>query len=623
MGELNTHKIANIETRQKFIRHLLDDIEALKEMLEAGMIEKGIVRIGAEQEFCLVNQNWRPSPNAPSILAAIDDPHFTTELAKYNLEINLDPFELKTDAFSKMESQLQTLLHKAKKAASEKDNHVILSGILPSISTHEVGINFMTEHARYFALNDMLKKLRGADFRMHLSGVDELSIRHNSVMFEACNTSFQMHLQIDPDDFISSYNWSQAISGPILGISVNSPLLFGRELWQETRVALFQQSIDTRDVSNALKDQQPRVTFGEAWESGTIVDIFKNEISRYRIILSKDIEESSLEQLKNNVTPKLQALNLHNGTIYRWNRACYGVGGGKAHVRIENRYIPAGPTVLDQMANFAFWVGLMVGRPEKFDHIHDKMEFKDAKSNFIKAARYGTESVMYWMGNKIAVRELVLNKLLPIAYSGLKKMQINPDDINRLLGVIEARTKSHTPSQWIIESYRNLKKVMKQDDALIELTKSIYDHQKTDLPVHQWKVREAQTSKNSNATKVGHIMSSKLLTAFMDDTAELTLRIMEWKNIHHMPIVDENEFLVGLLTWTHIKRFHEKKSAKDETIAVFNIMEKAVLTAKTSTPIQEAIDLMKKNEIGCLPVLNKKQLVGIVTIKDLLPFDHD
>ena len=316
------------------------------------LIEREPIRIGAEQEFCLVNEHWRPAKNAVEILEAIKDEHFTTELAAFNLEINLDPFELKDKAFTEMGKQLKGLLSHAEKVAAEHGSKIVLSGILPSISEEEVSLDYMTPNVRYYALNDKMKELRGGDFRMLLSGVNELSIFHDTVMYEACNTSFQMHLQIDPQDMISSYNWSQAIAGPVLGICVNSPLLLGRELWSETRIALFQQSIDTRKVSNALSDKEARVSFGKEWATGDLVDLFKKEVIRHSIILTKEIEEDSMELVKEGKIPKLAAMNLHNGTVYRWNRPCYGAAGGTAHVRIENRYIPSGPSVDDEMANF-------------------------------------------------------------------------------------------------------------------------------------------------------------------------------------------------------------------------------------------------------------------------------
>lgn len=621
MGVLDTHVTSNRTKRQQFIKHLLDDIAALEYMLEHQLIEKGIQRIGAEQELCLLNSAWRPSDKAALVLKQVDDPHFTTELAKYNLEINLDPFDLNHEAFAKIEQQLQQLLAKVNKVAHKHQTKVVLTGILPSISTHEIDLQYMTELPRYFALNEQLKALRGGDFSMHLTGVDELSIRHDCVMFEACNTSFQMHLQIDPDDFVSSYNWSQAIAGPVLGVSVGSPLLFGRELWQETRVALFQQSIDTRNSSYALKDQQARVTFGESWASGSVIDLIKHEVSRYKIILSKDIEASSMDLVRSGVIPKLEALNLHNGTIYPWNRPCYGVGGGKAHLRIENRYIAAGPTVADQMANFAFWVGLMIGRPTAFDDMTTQMDFKHAKSNFMKAAQYGSEALQWWNGSYHTLQDLLLKEFIPIAAKGLAQINMPVSAIDHYLGTIKKRVATHTASQWMVKAYRNNKKQLKQDQALIALTQQLYTKQQTNHPIHCWDIPKLDTLAHEHASKIGHIMSTQLFTAFLDDTAEFTLRIMAWKKIHHLPVVDHHENLVGLLTWTHLD--HLKQATQSENLGtVADIMVKTVITADVSLAISDAIAKMKKLEIGCLPVMQKNQLVGIVTIEDISRFDQ-
>ncbi len=618
MGEQKVDRSINKEDRAKFIGYLLNDIKALEDMLEKGIIEDDIIRIGSEQEFCLVTENWRPSDRAEEILAAINDPHFTTELARFNLEINLDPIELKEDCFSIVEDQLNTLLKKGKEVAEKYNTKIVLTGILPTISKNELEFYYMTPQPRYWALNNMIKELRGGDFQLHIKGVDDLSINHDSVMFEACNTSFQMHLQIAPQDFISSYNWAQAISGPVLGISANSPLLLGRELWNETRIALFQQSIDTRHSSYALKDQQARVSFGTQWESGSVAEIFKDDIAQHKVILSKEIEKDSLEELENGNIPKLTALNLHNGTIYKWNRPCYGVGGGKPHIRIENRYIASGPSTLDEMATFAFWVGLMVGRPKKFDDMPSVMDFRDAKDNFIKAARSGKYSVLNWMGKNISVKDLIIEELLPMAYSGLEKMNIDPDDIEKYMKVIEERALGITGSQWMITNYRSLRKTMKKDDALRILTKTIYENQQNGGVLNDWLNLGKEEAILSSAHLVGHIMSTQLFTVNENDSASLATSIMDWKNIHHVPVEDQSKKLCGLLTWTHMKKHQKSDSVKK----VSDIMVKDVSTVTPSTPIDEAIAIMKKNEYGCLPVVKETELVGIITIKDVIPFDN-
>ncbi len=621
MGEHNVKLHTNQKSRAAFIAHLLDDIEALEMMLEQKMIETGITRIGAEQEFCLVDQYWRPSNNAEEILNDLNDSHFTTELAKYNLEINLDPYELKTDCFSVLENQLTKLLDKAKKVAKKHNSKVILTGILPTIRKKHIELDYMTPNPRYWALNEILRSQRGTDFELHIRGVDEISIHHESVLFEACNTSFQMHLQISPEDFISSYNWAQAISGPVLGISTNSPLLFGRELWSETRIALFRQSMDIRSSSYALKDRRARVSFSNQWASGSVADIFKNDIAQHKIVLSRDISRSSVAMLKNGQIPKLKALSLHNGTVYRWNRPCYGVGNGKPHVRIENRYIPSGPTIIDQVANFAFWAGLMVGRPSKYNNMQSQMDFRDAKGNFVKAARIGKESILRWMDNSISVADLVVKELLPIAYAGLEKVGVDSHDRERLLKIIEMRAKGISASEWNIQNYRFLKNNMSQDNALRALTKTIYENQQNQTPVHEWDPIKNVPKLHKEASLIGHIMSTQLFTVDEHDLATLATNIMKWKNIHHVPVESESGKLCGLLTWSHAEKYQKRGKTETEFI-VSDIMVKEVITVHPNTPIQEAIDIMKKYEIGCLPVLQSQDLVGIVTIKDVIPFDY-
>ncbi|MDH5367305.1 MAG: CBS domain-containing protein [Cyclobacteriaceae bacterium] len=619
MGEQNVNSAIDNKARSVFIKSLLNDISALDIMLEKDLIESDITRIGAEQEFCLVTENWRPSKKAVEILNDINDSHFTTELALYNLEINLDPVEMSSNCFSHLEKQLNTLLSKARNASKKHNTNIILTGILPTISKNELQFDYMTPNPRYWELNNMIRKLRGTDFELHIRGVDELSLIHDSVLFEACNTSFQMHLQIAPKDFIASYNWAQAITGPILGVCTNSPLLLGRELWSETRIALFRQSIDIRNLSHSPKNQEARVNFSDAWATGTVADIFKNDIAMHKVILSREIESDALIELESGKLPKLHALNLHNGTVYRWNRPCYGSNGKKAHLRIENRYIPSGPTTVDEIANFAFWAGLMIGRPPQFDDMPNCMDFKDAKTNFIKTARSGKESVLMWNDTSLSVKDLVINELLPMAYSGLEKASINKSDIERLLGIIDARARGMTGSQWKTKNYRQLRKSMKQDDALLTLTKSIYNNQQSNIPVHKWPSIKKRSNPLETASQVGHIMTTQLFTVNENDLAELATRIMLWKNIHHLPVENNAGEFCGLLTWTHMKR---QKELKGSNKIVADIMTKEVLTTEVRAKIKDIIQLMKKHEIGCLPVIRKKQLVGIVTINDLTKFDN-
>ena len=622
MGEFKVSDIGKRERRAKFIKNLLDDLECLEIMLRDGMVEDDRLRIGAEQEFCLITDQWRPATTFQAILDELNDDHFTTELAQYNLELNLDPLELETSCFSILEDNLRTNMNRAESAANKHHSKTVLTGILPTISLNELELEYMTPADRYYMLNQRLKELRGGDFTIGLKGVDDLSITHDSVLFEACNTSFQMHLQVKPDDFVSSYNWAQAISGPVMGISVNSPLLLGRELWSETRIALFQQSIDTRFSSYALKNQVPRVTYGNEWSQGSILDIYKSDIVRHKAILARELNSNSKEDLKAGKVPRLEALCVFNGTIYRWNRPCYGVSGGKPHLRIENRYIPSGPSILDEVSNFAFWVGLMHGRPQEFDDLPGKIDFRDAKSNFLKAARHGKQSVMVWQDEQISVRTLVERELLPIAEKGLKSLGIVQDDIDRYLGVIEQRTKSQTGSQWMIRNYRHLNDKLKTDDALMALTKHIYLTQQDNQPIHEWKDIEVRESAHEDAHLVHHIMSTQLVTINEKDLAELAVRIMQWEDIHHLPVVNEQGELTGLLTWRHMQKFEKEEGAHGEQ-SVSDIMTHDVFTVRPKTEIAAAIKIMKRHEFGCLPVVSGRELVGIITIDDVIKFAND
>ncbi|MEH6536837.1 MAG: CBS domain-containing protein [Psychroserpens sp.] len=615
MGNLNVTQLSKKKDKANYIHHLTKDIEALEYMIDKNMIEKAPIRIGAEQEFCLVNDEFLPNNNALDILKAIDDDHFTTEIGNYNLEINLDPFELKDDCFSKLHQQLKDLLAKAKTEAEKHNTKIALTGILPTLSLKHISIDNMTPIQRYYVLNEAIKASRKQDFNIHIKGVDELNLLHDSVMLEGCNTSFQAHLQINPDDFIKSYNWAQAISGPILSVCANSPLLFGKELWSETRIALFTQSVDTRANSFLLNEKQSRVSFGNHWETGSISDIFKDNISRFRSLVTAEFEKDSLEMLQNGDTPKLKALCLHNGTVYRWNRLCYGVGDGKPHLRIENRYIPSGPTMKDEIANMMFWVGVMVGRPKSEDNIHETMDFKDAKSNFFTAARYGMTAQFNWKGKTISSERLILDELLPMAYRGLYKMRITPRDAENYLTVIENRVNIHNGSQWLKKSYRNLLKRKKPLEALQVLTANMYLKQEHDYPVSTWEVldEEAHTTFDIDK-KVVHVMNTDIFSVGKKDSLELVINIMKWKNIHHVPVINNKKDLIGLLSWEEIKTHIDE--IEESTNSVQNFMKDELITITKEKSIVEAKQLMKTNNIHCLPVVKGRKLIGILTSND-------
>ncbi len=299
MGDQSVNSLTG-SNKTDFLRRLVDDIEALESMIENGVIESGITRIGAEQELCLVRDNLRPAMTGPAILKGLNQPNYTNELAQWNLEINLDPVDVQAGCLRRMEQQLTDLLEQGRQQAAALNSHLLLTGILPTIRKSELDFKYMTPSPRFAAVNNVLRELRGEDFLLYIEGVDEVYLKHGSILFEACNTSFQVHLQIEPDEFADRYNWAQVIAGPVLAACVNSPVLLGKELWAETRIALFRQSIEIRHASNYMRDRQPRVAFGYDWLKSSAAEIFKNDVSFYMLIISADFaeEETSMAQLQ-------------------------------------------------------------------------------------------------------------------------------------------------------------------------------------------------------------------------------------------------------------------------------------------------------------------------------------
>ncbi|MDH3424815.1 MAG: glutamate-cysteine ligase family protein, partial [Gemmatimonadota bacterium] len=399
-----------------FTKALLRDVKALERMLAEGLFETGIRRIGAEQEMFLVNEAWRPASMAMEMLAKLDGP-FTTELALYNLEANIEPRELGGTCFSQVEARLNELVTRAREVARGMGGEVALTGILPTLSKSDVSLESITPKTRYHALNQAFAKARaGEPYKLRIQGSDELYTEHQSVMLESCNTSFQVHLQVDPGEFAHVYNVAQLVTAPVLAAAVNSPVLFGKLLWDETRIALFQQSIDTRQGSVHMRDLSPRVRFGEGWIRDGVTDLVLEDIARFRVLLTREVTEDPLAVLDAGGYPSLQAWSLHNGTVYRWNRPCYGIGGGVPHLRIECRVLPAGPTVVDEVANAAFWIGSVLGAANAYGDVTKRIDFADAKSNFLAAARYGLKAGFRWLDDRSwSAPDLILDELLPTA----------------------------------------------------------------------------------------------------------------------------------------------------------------------------------------------------------------
>jgi CBS domain-containing protein/gamma-glutamyl:cysteine ligase YbdK (ATP-grasp superfamily) len=614
MGHLHVKKLDRPKDKALYIHHLIQDLEVFDSMLQEGRFEKLPIRIGAEQEFCLVDDHFYPGKNSIEILEAINDSDFTTEIGKYNLELNSSPLKLTGNCFSQLHQEIKEKLLIAKQIAAEYHTKIILTGILPTLRLKHISEKYMTDKPRYHVLNQALKSSRQQDFHIHIKGVDELNLLNDSVMLEACNTSFQTHLQIDPDNFIDQYNWAQTIAGPVLSSCVNSPMLFGRELWSETRIALFTQSIDTRSNSFIHNEKEARVSFGYDWEKGKVSDIFKDNIARFRSLLSSDELEDSKALLASGKTPHLRALSLHNGTVYKWNRVCYGVGNNKPHLRIECRYIPAGPTLSDEIATMMLWVGLMLAQKDGFQDISERLHFKDVKANFFKAARHGMESQFIWFGKCVSAKELLTETLIPLARKALVEAHIDHAEVDHYLGIVQSRINGINGSEWMIKSYRNLLADQTNFEALQNITDHIEEHQLEDDSVAFWKILHPHHEKRPHERRiVKHNMKTRILLVDEEDSLELVYHLMQWKNIHHLPVINRKKELCGMLSWTDLMNRDDDQM----NIPVKDVMSTNIITISQEKPLKTAVDLMKLHNINCLPVTRRKELLGILTSNDL------
>ncbi len=627
MGEHNVNQEFGDLKVRCYTKALLTDLCALEYMLDNDMFESGKPRIGAEQEMFFVNSNMRPAPVGKEVLTHAHDSRLTTEIAKFNIELNLTPQRWEGACLRKLEDELQQVVQLTRKAAHECGADVLLSGILPTLQPSDLSLANMTDSPRYFELNRALSSLREEKFSIHIKGLDELHHTHDNVMMESCNTSFQIHLQVSPKDFVPFYNIAQAVTAPVLAAAVNSPLLFGYRLWQETRLALFQHSTDNRSIAQHVRNLPPRVGFGEGWLKHSVLDLFREQVARFRTILVGDAKEDSMKVIAQGGVPSLSALCLHNGTIWPWNRACYGVTEGKAHLRIENRALPSGPSILDEMANTAFYLGLMAALPIEYGDITEMMSFDDAKSNFFAAARYGLGAQLTWLGGKThSASNLILEHLLPLARHGLEHASIDPNDIDRLLGTVEERVvRGQTGAQWMLRSFAAISDKGTRDMAQRALAECILERQQTGEPVHRWPIMEKSTMGHAatwsrSYRTVGQFMSTDLFTVQPDDLIDMAANVMDWRHIRHVPVEDNDGIIVGLLSHRALLRRLAQRQLSDaiEPIAVRTIMKPDPVTVTPSTPTLEAIKLMRTNKVGCLPVVDGGRLVGIVTAQDFL-----
>jgi hypothetical protein len=471
--------------RQKVRRCL--DVFAL--MLNDFRFDADRPTTGLEIELNLIDDDAQPAMRNAEILADLADPSFQTELGQFNLEINVRPRLIAGHGFDEYERDVSASLAHADERARKHDAKLVLIGILPTLTQAHTVLDNLSANPRYRVLNEQMINARGEDMALDIRGVERLQASADSIAPEAACTSVQFHLQVAPDDFAQTWNASQAIAGIQVAIGANSPFLFGRQLWSETRIALFEQATDTRPDELKAQGVRPRVWFGERWIT-SIFDLFEENVRYFPPLLPITEDEDPVEVLHNGGVPRLGELRLHNGTVYRWNRPVYDIMNGRPHLRVENRVLPAGPTVVDMLANAAFYFGLVRELAEADRPIWTQLTFSAAEQNFHTAARDGIRSMVWWPRlGELPVTELVLEKLLPKAYDGLDRFGVDPITRDRLLSVIEGRCLNRrNGAVWQAETLKMLQHEHNFDrrSALCEMLRRYSANLADNEPVHTW-----------------------------------------------------------------------------------------------------------------------------------------
>jgi gamma-glutamyl:cysteine ligase YbdK (ATP-grasp superfamily) len=481
------------EDRRRYREKVRQCLDVFARMLRESRFDVDRPMTGLEVELNLVDEVGDPAMKNAEVLDRIADPDFVTELGQFNLEINVSPRRLSGDGAAAFEKNVRTSLNAAEGKANELGVHLMMVGILPTLRTEHLKYESLSANPRYRVLNDQIFAARGEDMEISIQGVERLRATADTIMPEAACTSMQLHLQVSPEDFPRYWNASQAIAGVQLALGANSPFLLGKQLWAETRIALFEQATDTR--SEELKSQgvRPRVWFGERWIT-SIFDLFEENVRYFPALLPIVEDEDPVAMLDHGDAPELAELRLHNGTIYRWNRPVYDVVRGVPHLRVENRVLPSGPTVVDMMANAAFYFGLVRSLAEDERPVWSQMSFSAAEENFHAGARDGIAADVFWPGvGNVPATELVLRRLLPRAKEGLDRWGLDHEQRDRLLGIIEQRCLTgRNGSTWQSQTFHDLFDAGARDrfDALREVVQRYNKLMHQNLPVHEWPVEQ-------------------------------------------------------------------------------------------------------------------------------------
>ncbi len=476
----------------RFAERLGQCLSALGQLLERPGFGAGPATVGAELELFLVDGAARPLPRNQAIRAAAADPRVTVELNRFNLELNASPVLLAGRPFAALGGELNVLLDRVADAAKDHAGRLALIGILPTLRRADLGPGVMTDVPRYRALSSGLRRLRQDPFRIRIAGEDPLELASEDVALEGANSSFQVHLRVDPAGFTRTYNAVQLATAPALAASGNSPTFLGHRLWEETRIALFKQSVDDRQ-GHGPRRRLARTALGTGWLRGGALELFAESIRLHQPLLPVLGGPGPPPGGAGRQAPPLDELRLHQGTVWRWNRAIYDPASG-GHLRIEMRALPAGPTVIDMLANAAFLIGLslwLAGQDQQWTYA---LPFERADHGFYRAAQQGLSAQLSWpAGHRDQIRTVTAAKLVaelvPAARQGLLQAGVTAAEADGLLGVISGRAASgQTGAVWQRATLAAARRRHDRQRALAVMLDRYLQYAETGLPVHTWPV---------------------------------------------------------------------------------------------------------------------------------------
>jgi hypothetical protein len=475
MGEEIQYSRFKQSDYQQFTAQLKEETALLKNWFKNHQFSSKSLMAGYELEAWLINKTGNPAAINEKFLEQANNPLLSPELAKFNIELNVEPEQLSNNVLSIFENKLNTLWQQCSSTALTFDTNILGIGILPTLQDSDLTLNNISLLDRYKALNEqVLTHRKGVEIELNINGEDHLQVRHKDVMLEAAATSLQIHIQVPQDVAARYYNASVLLSAPMVAISANSPCLFGKRLWQETRIPVFEQAVPTGGYGGAATGPVHRVSFGSDYVRDSLYECFQENFDHFPVLLPVHYD-TAINEIKH--------LRLHNGTIWRWNRPLIGFDENQTpHLRIEHRVCASAPSIIDNIANIAFFYGLVhyyatTDKPPEYS-----MPFADAKNNFYRAAQLGLKHKTRWFNHNIdTIQKIILEKLLIEAETGLYKLGINQQESNCYLSIIKQRVEQNkTGSQWQLNFLNT-----HQDNRTL-LTLNYLKNQKTGRPVHEW-----------------------------------------------------------------------------------------------------------------------------------------